>query len=235
MDRKSALVATVTLTLLSLTFVAQMASANPIPYLPIHVVSPENNKVYSSNQVELNFTVIGGFAGGNFASFSYSLDGQEPAYTNQSCVLVNLPPGDHTLIIYGNDTADTYWNGHQLLSIVYFSTIYPAALVSFVTALIAALAILSLLLFFRRKQIATRIKREKKVTFWIGLPCFLFFTTIVFVPSLWNWTNDYLFPRYPVEIHISPIFGIIFSIPFIVFGLMLMWFGTRKSKPLDTN
>ena len=228
MDKQLALIATVILMLfLSLNSGVQMVSANPISLPPINVNSPENNKIYSSNQVTLNFTVIGYR---NYTSFSYSLDGQEPIDTNKSGVLTNLPPGSHTLIIYGNATDDTYWNGHELLNIVYFSTIYSTAWLTFTLILTVSLATLSLLIFFRRKQIATRLKQEKKFSFWLGLPCFLFFTCLVFIPSFWHWANDYLFPRFPVEIESSPIFGIIISIPFMVIGLLLMYFGTRKNK-----
>jgi len=229
MDKKSALIATVTLLLLlSLTFGAQMVSANPIAIPPINVSSPENNKIYTSNQVELNFTVRD--AHRNYTSFSYSLDRQNPIDTNQSCVLTNLLSGSHTLIIYGNATDDTYWNGHELLSIVYFSTIYSTAWLTFTPILTASLAILSLLLFFGRKRIGTRLKRPKKFSFWLGLLCFLFFTVVVFIPSLWNWADDYLFPRFPVGLQVSPIFGIFGSTPFMILGLLLMWFGTRKGK-----
>ena len=229
MDKKSALIATVTLVLLlSLTFGAQMVSANPISIPPINVNSPENNKIYASNQVELNFTVRD--AHRNYTSFSYSLDGQKLIDTNQSCFLTNLPSGSHTLIIYGNATDDTYWNGHELLSIVYFSTIYSTALLTFTPILTASLAILSLLLFFGRKRIVTRLKRPKKFSLWLGLLSFLFFTVFVFIPSFWNWADDYLFPRFPVEIRVSPIFGIFGSTPFMILGLLLMWFGTRKGK-----
>jgi hypothetical protein len=229
MDKQSALIAAVILTLLlSLNSGVQMVSANPISLPFINVNSPENNKIYSSNQVTLNFTVIDTHR--NYTSFSYSLDGQEPIDTNKSGVLTNLPSGSHTLKIYGNATDDAYWNGHELLNIVYFSTIYSTAWLTFALILAVSLATLSLLIFFGRKRIAARLKREKKFSFWLGVLCFLFFTCLVFVPSFWHWANDYLFPRFPVGLQDSPIFGIIISIPFMVIGLLLMLFGTRKNK-----
>jgi hypothetical protein len=216
--------------LLSLNSGAQIVSANPISVPSINVNSPENNKIYSSNQITLNFTVNGVR---NYTSFSYSLDGQEPIDTNKSGVLTNLPSGSHTLKIYGNAYDDTYWNGHELLSIVYFSTIYSTAWVTFTLILTASLATLSLLIFFGRKRIAARLKREKGPIFWLGLLCFLFFTCLVFIPSFGHLANDYLFPKFPVEFEVSPTFGIMISIPFMAIGLLLMYFGTRKNKRVD--
>ena len=214
--------------LLSLTLAVQMVSANPLFSPPIKVNSPENDKIYPSNQVPLNFSVMNAYP--NYTSFSYSLDGKEPQNTNQSCVLTNLPSGSHTLIIYGNSTEDTYWGGHELLDIVYFSTTYSTAGLTFGLILATSLATLSLLIFFGRKRIATRLKREKKFSFWLGLVGFLFFTCFVFIPSFWHWANEYLFPHFPNELEVSPIFGFIFSLPFMALGLVLMWVGTRKGK-----
>ena len=214
--------------LLSLTLGVQMVSANPVFAPPIKVNSPENNKIYPSNQVALNFTVINAYH--NYMSFSYSLDGKDPIDTNQSCVLTNLPSGSHTLIIYGNSTEDTYWGGHELLGIVYFSTTYSTAWLTFGLILGASIVVLSLLIFFGRRRIATRLKNAKKFSFWLGLVGFLFFTCFVFIPSFWHWANEYLFPQFPIEHEVSPVFGFIFSVPFMVLGLFLMWVGTRKGK-----
>lgn len=120
MDKQSTVAAIAILALLlSVTFGILLVSANPISVPSIKVSSPENNKIYPSNQVLLSFAVR--YANDNFSSFSYSLDGQEPVNTNQSCVLTNLSSGSHTLIIYGNSTDNPYWKGHELLYIVYLA------------------------------------------------------------------------------------------------------------------
>jgi hypothetical protein len=229
MDKQSTVAAIAILVLLlSVTFGIMLVSANPISVPPIKVSSPENNKIYPSNQALLSFSVTN--ANENFSSFYYSLDGKEPVYTNQSCVLTNLPSGSHNLIIYGNSTDHPYWKGHELLYIVYFSTIYSTAWLTFALILTVNLVSLYFLIFFGRKRIANRLKSEKKISFWLGLPCFLFFSLFVFIPSFWTWAYRYLFPHFPVGMEESPIFGIMFSIPFMALGLLLMLFGTRSGK-----
>ncbi len=229
MDKRSFAVATISLALLlSLSLGLPSVSANPIFVPPIKVNSPESNRIYPTNQVTLNFTVT--YAYHNYTGFSYSLDGKEPRETNQSSVLANLPSGSHKLIIYGNSSSEKYGSDHELLDIVYFSTSYSPALLTFGLMLTVCIATLTPLLFFGRKRIANRLKAEKRSSFWLGLLCFLFFTFLVFLPSLWHWTNDYLFPRFPSGIEISPLFNITLSVPFMCLGLFLMWFGTRRWK-----
>jgi hypothetical protein len=63
MDKQPAIIATVILALiLSLTFEAQLVSANPMFPPSIKVNSPENNKIYPSNLVPLSFTVVNAYS-----------------------------------------------------------------------------------------------------------------------------------------------------------------------------
>ena len=231
MNRQLALFAAVILALsLSLTFESQIVSANPISLPTIKVYSPENNKVYPSNQIVLNFTVM--IPEANFSSFSYSLDGQEPRGTNQSCVITNLASGSHTLIIYGNDTSHSYLNGREPLDVVYFSTVYSTTWLVFSLTLAASTVAFLLLVFIRGKSIVARLKREKTASFWLGLICFIFFTGLLFIPSVWQLTNESLFPQYHRETvaYTNPLVFIIVSTLFMITGCFMMWFGTQKKN-----
>ena len=102
MNRAFAIAATVLALLLSLTMV-EVALANPIIDPLVFVESPQNNQIYPSNTVQLNFTAIRGF---NYTAYYYVLDEQSPKTTNGISTLNDLTPGTHTLKIYGNGSLD---------------------------------------------------------------------------------------------------------------------------------
>jgi hypothetical protein len=201
--------------------------ANPIPPPLIWVNSPQNYKIYSSNEVELNITVIPDTSI-SLTSFSFSLDGQETQATNGSTTLTNLSYGSHTLEIYGNNTYS-----YSTLAIVYFSTVYSTSWVVFTIVLVATVSIVLLLLLKKRRQIVAALKGKKTAGFWTGLVCFVFFAILFFIPAIWIAASDYLFPHYPnsLSTNIYPNSGILIGLIFMCTGLYLMRRGTKKPKP----
>ncbi len=237
MTKKSALAATVILMLLlSTTFAATLlsvASADPIPAPLIQLNSPQNNKIYASNTVEINFTFLK--SGANITSFSYSLDGQAAKPTNGTTILTGLSSGSHSLAIYGTGTF--YQTGIQAytstLAVVYFSTVYSTSWIVFTTILVFAIAACSLLLFLKRQQVVARLKGKKTAIFWLGLAGFLFFAALFFAPNVWLIANNYLFPRYPVEPSGSSLLLSIFGLVFMILTFYLMERGTQGSRVLE--
>jgi hypothetical protein len=219
--------------LASLVLQTQIACANPTAVPSLRVDLPVNNKIYPSNQVELNFTVIDPFF--NYTDFSYSLDGKQPQQTNPSCVLTGLSSGSHTLTIYGNYSSADHGSGNRLLTKVYFSVNYSTAWVNFALILAAVLVPAFLLLFLGRKRIANRLKRQKTGGFWLGVVCFVFFAVFIFAPSVWHWADKYLYPQFETGFEGSPVFGIVFSASFMILSIFFMWFGTRKGKSLESK
>ena len=73
----------------------------------IKVNSPQNNYVYPTGDVWLQFTNIDR-VDYNFSSYSYSLDGGAAQPTDGNTKLTNLAAGSHKLIIYGNGTNSWY-------------------------------------------------------------------------------------------------------------------------------
>jgi hypothetical protein len=207
---------------------ANSAMANPLSPPLIRVYSPQNNKIYSSNEVQLNFTIIPN-TGVNLTSFSYSLDGQTTKATNGSTILTGLSAGSHTLIIYGNWSYpfQVYNNN---LETIYFSTIYSPPLVTFTIILLAAIAIILLIFFKKRKQLIATLKRRKTASFWVGLACFLFFAILFFVPGVWHFVNDYLFSHFLKGESDGPLFGAIIGLFFMGVGWYLMRQGIKKQQ-----
>jgi hypothetical protein len=239
MNKVLALAATIILALLlSLVvgvMVVKVAFANPIESPLIQVNSPQNNKIYSSNDIQLDFTALPN-TGYNFTSFAYSLDGQAAKATNGSTILTNLSYGSHTLIIYGTGTYkignNTFEHNDTVVAMVYFDALFSTSWVVFTIILIAVIAIGLLIFFNKRRQLITRLKGKKTVSFWFGLLCFLFSATLFFVPSVWQMADDYLFPHYPQGISVFPGYGIIFGLVFMGIGFYMMMLGTQESRNL---
>lgn len=211
--------------------VVKVAKANPLSPPLIRVYSPQNNKIYSSNEVQLNFTVIPN-TGVNLTSFAYSLDGQATKATNGSTILTGLSSGSHALTIYGNFTYP-FQDYNSDLETIYFSTIYSPSLVTFAIILLAAFAIILVIFFKKRKQLIAALKRKKTASFWVGLACFLFFAILFFVPGVGQFVNDYLFPHYPKDMSDGALFGTIIGLVFMVTGWYLMRRGTKKQQNLE--
>lgn len=119
-------IATVILALL-LPMAVEVAVANPLTPPIISVNSPQNNKIYSSNDVQVNFRVLPN-SGYNFTSFTYVLDGQAPKATDGTTILTGLSSGSHTLTIYGTGTYRTgnrtYEHNDILVAEVYFNSFF---------------------------------------------------------------------------------------------------------------
>jgi hypothetical protein len=229
-------ITTVTLILVllfSLSLSVQSVNANPVFVPPITVNSPENNVVYSTNEIPLSFAFTHAYH--NYSGFSYSLDGNELIDTNQSSTLKILSSGSHVLAIYGNSSSEKYGSNHALLDIVYFSAVYSTAWLLYGLVMTVFVLALALLVYFGRMRLINRLKAKKKLSFWLGLLSFLFFTFVVFIPFFWDWSQNYLFPKFPSELEISPVFYIATSIPFMFMGMFLMWFGTRKGEGFESK
>jgi hypothetical protein len=218
--------------------VVKIAKANPLPPPLIRVNSPQNNKIYSSNEVQLNFTQIPN-TDINLTSFAYSLDGQAREATNGSSILTGLSYGSHTLAIYGNGTYLIGNNTHEYnstLAIVYFSTFFSTSWVV-VTIVLAAVICTGLLIYFKkRRQLATALKGKKTASFWVGLFVFSFFAALVFFPSVWQMVSDYLFPYYP-HYGISGFlgYGVVFGFIFMCIGWYMMRLGAKKVQTQKEN
>jgi hypothetical protein len=242
MRNKRVFAAAVLTLLLTLTVGMQFLSsalANPIPVPLIRVYSPQNNKIYSSNDVQLNFTeAVFPNTGISVSSFGYSLDGKPIESTNGSTILAGLSSGSHTLTIYGTVTyslGNEVHENNSTLAIVYFSTSYSTAWIVFSISMAVAIFFGSLILLFKRRQFVSALKGRKTFSFWLGLVCFLFFAILVFAPATWQAANDYLFPYYPhgMTVMLFPDGGITFGLIFMVIGWFLMRRGTRKNQTVE--
>lgn len=236
MNRAFAIATIVLALLLSLTMV-EVAVANPIIDPLVHVESPQNNKIYPSNTVQLNFTAIRGF---NYTAYYYVLDEQSPKITNGATVLNDLSPGSHTLKIYANGTFTsppnnmTHENYDMLVDVVYFSTFYSTAWVVF-TVIIAFVITIVLILCWKRRQIAIRLRGEKNAAFKLGASL-LFVGAGFFVPSAWQVANNYLFPFWPpIAVTRNANFHFTLGLCGISMGLLLIWLGTRKKKATQSK
>jgi hypothetical protein len=225
------IILSLSISLLTLTQVIDLAAANPIPAPLIRVDSPQNLQIYSSNNVFLNFTIIPN-TGMNLSSFIYSIDEQAAKATDGNTILSGLPSGSHVLKIYGTSVlshgnyAPLY---NSTLAIVYFSTFYSTSWIVVTAILTVALAVSSVIVFKKRRKMVGALRGKKTFSFWLGLVCFLFFLTLVFIPSAWQMANDYLFPYYPRGLTVSFAgYGAVFGLIFMGVGLILMRLGTKK-------
>jgi hypothetical protein len=214
--------------------IIEVALANPLPAPMIEVTSPQNNKIYPSNSVQLNFTALP-TSGYNFTSFSYNLDGQAQQPTGGNTLLSGLASGSHILKIYGNRTYQnsTRLQNDMLLQIVYFSTDYWTAWVVF-TAMFAAVMVLTSFIFYaNRVSLARKLRAKKNGRFWIGLILVIFFGGVVLGSSIWHSASDYFFPYYPHGLVVSTIPDFIFGLIFTSVGLLMMAKGTAQQSATE--
>ncbi len=227
MDNRLFALAALSAFLVSIALSAQVigsALPNPLPPPLIRVDSPVNNKVYPSNDVQLNFTVLPDPVI-TLTSFTYKLDEQETKETNGSTLLTCSSWGSHTLSIYGKGSYDS------ILAVVYFSTGYSTTWVVFTLILVVVASAISLTVFALRRRLVTTLKRRKTASFWVGLACFLLFTFLL-AESAGYAASDYLFPHYPQALSVNafPVGAIILGF-LLCAGLYFMWSGTRKTNP----
>jgi hypothetical protein len=165
LDRRLLTVVAVLVLLASLAFSEQavsLARANPLMPPLVRVDSPQNNKIYPSNDVPLIFIVIPS----NtiiLTSFTYSIDGQEPKATNGSTALTNLAAESHKLTIYGKgfyaySSNQTY---ESVADVVYFSTGYSSAVVTVIAILAAATSLISLTVFALRRRLPRLLRGRR--------------------------------------------------------------------------
>lgn len=215
-------------------------SANPINPPLIQVNSPQNNKIYATNEVQINFSVVPN-NWVNFTSATYSLDGQPAKPVNESTTLTGLASGSHTLTVYGNGTYSYGGQVHEYNSVealIYFSVQFSTSWVTFAATATAAISIVSLITLWKRRPIVAALKGKKAARFWVGLASFLFFTCVFFVPGVWLMASDYLYPHYSrgiTSVVFYPWGTMIFVSIFMGIGLYLMWSGTKRSSPQKEN
>jgi hypothetical protein len=233
--KKTALIVSVFL-FLAVAGVVAVSSANPYIEAMIEVASPVNNQLYSSNSVQLTFSVLHGY---NITSFSYSVDGQARKETNGSTMLTDLPSGTHSLAIYGNYTTSyttgnqtrTYNHNNELLQIVHFNTNYPTNWIVFTIVFTAVVVPIVAVLALKRRQLSRRLKGSKNPLFWLGVASSLF-AIVVSASSVWYYTSKYLFPPplYPHGTVFYSLVDAVFGLIFLLIGVALMALGTRHSK-----
>lgn len=232
--RQTALVVILTL-LLSLALasaVFKVAAADPIPEWFVQVNSPQNDKIYPSNTVEINFVVTPNSQLA-YSSFTYSIDGQAAKPTNGTTLLTDLSSGSHTLTIYGTGN----WSANQGFSdvpvaVVYFSTVYSTAWVEFAAILAASIVAIGLFLFWKHNQIIARFRGEKNGAFWGGLMLFVLLTALS-IPLAWGIAYNALFPLYTFELVTAPELTVGFFIVVLVFmaiGVLLMFYGSKPKR-----
>ncbi len=231
MSRKLAIIAAAVLTFTLTLAAVEVVSANPIIQPPVEVESPQNNKIYASNTVQLNFKALFGI---NYSSYYYILDNQPPKATNGTATLNDLSPGSHTLKIFGNGsytepfTNKTHEQHNWLLYVVYFSTVYSTAWVVFSVAMALVVIVAIVIPLIKRRQIATAFRGQKTAVFLLGA-VLLLFGIIVCVPFAWQVANNYLFPHWPPRLlSVNPVLPLIASLILANVGLSLMWLGKRK-------
>ncbi len=139
------------------------AYANPINPPLINVDSPQNNKIYPSGEVQLNFIVVPNELI-TFTSATYSLDGQPEHATNGSTTLTSLPAGSHKLTVYGKGT---YTIGGQMYeynsveAVIYFSVQYSTAWVTFAAVFAVAVSTVSITLWLTRRHTVSAFRGKK--------------------------------------------------------------------------
>jgi len=115
-----------------------------VVYSPkVSILSPEN-KTYDADRFQLDFTV-----NEKVSKMEYSLDGQASVLISGNTTLTGLTVGQHNLIIIAEDTEGNIGTSET----TFFTTVepFPTSLV-FVASVGIALAVIGLLVYFRRKH-----------------------------------------------------------------------------------
>ena len=84
----------------------------------------------------------------------------------------------------------------MVASIVHFSVVYSNAWVTVVAIILPIVLVISSSLFFKRRQIAIRLRRRKGTMFWFGA-VMLALVTSAFILYSYSVVKDYLFPYWP--------------------------------------
>lgn len=137
--------------------------ANPLPGPNLNVTSPQDNKIYSSNNIQLDFTVLPNIDE-KYTSFSYILDGQQPQETDGSTILTGLSEGSHTLQIHGNTTymdGDSVVEYSPVLAIIHFSIAYSTSWIVLTIVTVAAFSMILLVFVIKRRQLLRAGKGKK--------------------------------------------------------------------------
>ena len=126
-----------------------LSYGNPLVYPPISVQSPQN-RIYSSNEIELTFTVPSFQFPENvyFTSFSYILDGYPEVAIDGNTSIIGLSWGSHRLVVYAETSGGIAWSSQPVYFDVFLSSVW------FVMPILALaiLVFLGLLLYIKRSQ-----------------------------------------------------------------------------------
>ena len=207
-----------------------VSDANPLRTPTLKIITPQNNCVYPTGEVRLQFTPLETSGIYNFTSFAYCLDDQTAVSTDGNTLLKNLSAGSHTLIIYGNSTTGNYFYNNVLLEMVYFDVNYSSNWVIFLLSLSVFVMVLSLVLFVNRRQFGVRLRGKKNLFFWLGLSMIILASLLV-VPLGLEMLTDYLFPhdtRGATEIY--PVPFVFSGLAVIGVGLLFLAVGTKQLK-----
>ena len=132
--------------LVSIFQFSNLATANPIipPY--VHIQSPQN-KIYSSNEIELNFAAPSVELPENtyFTLFSYRLDNFAVVTIDGNLTLTSLPWGSHSIIVYAQDNEGLLYFSQTVHFDVIFSTAWVLA-----AFIIAAFVCVGLLVYLKK-------------------------------------------------------------------------------------
>jgi hypothetical protein len=208
-------------------------NANPLlpPLIELH--SPQNNKIYQSNEILINFTKISD-PYIELTSFTYSLDGQAEKQTDGTTMLTGLTDGSHTLTFfgYGSLKYDNTQPYGRTLGKIYFSVNYSTQWIVFGVAVSAVVGTSTLFLFAARNKIHKVFKKQKTARFWVGLACFIFFAALFVIPVALSAINDYLFPHYSnnLGVAVNTYFGITLGSIFMGAGLYMMKTGVKDRE-----
>lgn len=138
--------------------VGNMAVSSPVDFSvdttqPVILVLSPENKVYSTNEIPLNFT-------GNepVSWLAYSLDGEDNVTTNKNITLAGLTNGAHNLTVYATDEV-----GNMGFSETVHFTIEPFPTITIVAVTTSVIiVILASYLVFKRKKPDEAPKKKKR-------------------------------------------------------------------------
>jgi len=128
---------------------SNLVNANPIVPPYIHIQSPQN-KIYSSNEIELNFVAPSVELPENtyFTSFSYCLDNFAVVTIEGNLTLIGLPWGSHSIIVYAQDNEGLSYFSQT----VYFDVLFSTALVLVAFIVGIAVAVIGLLVYLKKRH-----------------------------------------------------------------------------------
>jgi N-acetylneuraminic acid mutarotase len=137
-----------------------MASSNTVYFSvdtvgPIILVLSPENKVYDTNEVQLNFTT-----NEPFSWLAYSLDGKDNVTTSKNITLAGLTNGAHNLTVYATDAVGNMGASET----VHFSIKpFPIITIVAVTTSVIIVVLASYLVFKRKKPDAAHMEKKQRV------------------------------------------------------------------------